>query len=199
MRSDDETIIRWLEDPEFQRKARAIAHYFVRRYQLTTATADDLYQSVMVKLLRYSQDKELREIKRPLAFFYAVAHNEARDIFSMSAENKARRVFSKDHGHLNVSLEDMPDAIFSDHLETVRRIESRVLLSQVLGRLDEEERHLFYLLIVEGYSTREIARLMEKSNVKISHVTVAFRLQLIKKKIRETIFGLENPRRAPER
>jgi RNA polymerase sigma factor (sigma-70 family) len=195
MNSDELNLKRlemwWLEDPEFQRRAHAITRYLVKRYQLPSVTADDLYQAAMMRLIRYFERHDIGEISNPHAFFYSVARNEIRRFFYQ--EQHHSQVLVDEQRPPEVSLEDIPQKDFSDNLESVRHIESRLLFEEITESLNEEERRLLYFWI-NGFTYREIATLIDTS-----HVTVSNRLSNLIGRIKKSIFKMPSTPQVPEK
>jgi|SRR6266850_924234 len=168
--SSDDPTFSWFEEPEGQRRAHLMANRLARRYRLSSMTGDDLYHLAMMKLLRYFPSGPPPEIKRPLAYLFRVLSNEARGLFA------------QEQRHQTIPLEDVPDEKFSDHFEIAQRIESGILLREVLNTLNNEERQLFTLMLNGFTTSRKLA-----SKLDISHVTAAYRVAKLKGKIRKAI------------
>lgn len=173
MSSEDSERV--LYDPEFQRRARLIVRHALRGLNLPgSVTEDDVYQTVMMKMLLFLQrqgDQGRREIENPHAFVFIVARNEA------------RRLFSKEKRHSHLSLDDPATVSISDPSEDAQSIESGTLLREIRAHLDDEERHLLDLWI-NGFTYRQMAAVMG-----VSHVTMKNRISRIIEKIREHLFG----------
>lgn len=177
MSSEEQELIQsesgllWLERPGARRRILDISDYFVRKYRLSSATADDLCQLATMKLLRYFRDKAPQEIENPRAFLFIVVGNEA------------RRLFKKEHGHETIALLDTSENIFSDHFETAQRVESGMLLREVLASLNAEERFLFEHWL-NGATFRELGLKLDTS-----HVTARDRVLQIVEKIKGSLFA----------
>lgn len=195
MSSDEPLLERseiwWLEDPEFQRRARSITRYLVKRYQLQSITADDLYQATMMKFVRHFQSHDSKEISNRHGFFYIVARNETH---KMLREQKHRsQILVDQQGYSEVALEDISQKEFSDNLDSVRHIESRLLVNEIMESLNEEERRLLYFWI-NSYTYRQIA-----TEIGMSHVTVANRLSKLLEKIKASIHKASPSAQMPEK
>lgn len=153
-----------LDDPNLQRRAHAWAEKLVRRYQLAM-TGEDLYQQAIAKLVR--SEKPL-EVEHPLAFMFIVLKNQARTSCQLVKDK-------------TVGLEDVPGSELSDNLDTVQRMESRILLNEAYRSLDNEEERELFICVLKGLTSRQVAVIF-----KISHVTAAHRMTQLKEKVKKS-------------
>lgn len=124
--------------------------------------AEDVTQEVLLKLWREEKSFESEEHRR--FWLIRVTVNECR---------KSARWYKR-----NVTVEEMP--------EPADAPESRELLDTVMG-LPEKLRVAAYLFYYEGYSTREIGRL-----VSAPEATVRSRLARARERLREILKEEEN-------
>ena len=124
--------------------------------------AEDVTQEVLLKLWRAEKSFESEEHRR--FWLIRVTVNECR---------KSARWYKR-----NVTVEEMP--------EPADAPESRELLDTVMG-LPEKLRVAAYLFYYEGYSTREIGRL-----VSAPEATVRSRLARARERLREILKEEEN-------
>lgn len=176
-------IRRLVEDPAFRSLALGFARRAAARYGLAQSEAEDLCQAALLKIFRYSETHRTLKIENPRSFIFKVVLNEA------------RRLYHKETGKLSfvkrellVSFDEIDAAAIPDSVEVVQHVESMLLQREVMQCLDEDQRELFRLWL-EGFSSREIQVELHWRGIDISHVTVASRLKVIVKIIRDCLVG----------
>jgi len=130
--TSEKSILVWLESADVQRRAALMATRLAKNYGLPM-TGSDLYQIVVERFIRYSTQKPLKPIDHPLAYLYRVLVNQAREISK------------KDPSSKTVPLSDLTEDSLTDNFETAQRLESGILLREVLDSIDEKEREIFTL------------------------------------------------------
>jgi RNA polymerase sigma factor (sigma-70 family) len=168
--SSSHSILDWLNDPEIRRRTMAVAESLVRRYELSPITGEDLYQRSVIKLLRYFHVGRAPQIEFPVGYMFTVLKREAYDLAA------------KDTAHQWISVEEVPEAKLSDRFDMVQRIERGILLREVLDVLDNDQERELLTDVLNGLTSRQLAR-----KLGVSHVTAAHRWRELKKKIRQAV------------
>lgn len=162
-----------LADPEFQQRARIIVRRVVRRFEPSLLPADDVYQSVMLRLLEYSKRANRKRIKNWNGFLYITARNVILD--SLDKEGKVSIE----------SLDELPEFVLSDQLGEAQGIETGLLLRDFMKKgLDAKELRTLES-IIQGYTDAQMAAMLG-----LSRQTAAKRISRLKKKLREYLFGI---------
>ncbi|HLJ88201.1 MAG TPA: sigma-70 family RNA polymerase sigma factor [Candidatus Angelobacter sp.] len=140
---------------------------FRAAYRITgnASDAEDVLQTVFLRLLRQDQPPEIRHLR---AYLHRAAVNAALDTLRMKKDAQ------------NVPLEDSPA------LPEVATLSGRVpgelqdWLRQALAKLNPRWAEMFVLRFIEDYSNGEIARLMKTSAAVVAVVLHRTRAQLKK-------------------
>ena len=143
----------------------------MRELGLPEAVAEDVYQSVLTTLSRFSKER-LQQIDDIKGYTYKMLRHEA-----LKTCRKNNR--------LQVSIDETP-ASYSDGSASAEGIESRILLKDIWLRLNIEERELLRLLIF-GYEAKWIATRLE-----ISHDSARKKISRLRKKLRDLLFERPN-------
>lgn len=111
--------------------------------------AEDITQDTYVKAIKHIQ-KSNTKVERYISFLKAVSLNVIKD--------KWRK---KQHQGKSINLDDVnPEVISSEDSTEVNA--QREVIKDALGRLNEEQRKVIELRILEGYSVADTARIMNK-------------------------------------
>ena len=144
---------------------------YLNGYVKNIATAEELTEDTFVKLV----------IRRPSFFghasfktwLYAVARNVALDYIRVSKRRE-------------VSLDECPE-IFDEEQDleqTYIRQEDRILIHRALKKLKQEYRDVLWLIYFEGFTHKEVARILRKTTHNVE--TMAYRArQVLKIKLLE--------------
>lgn len=126
--------------------------------------AQDAAQEVFLRLYRHLG--RLDETHGYEAWLFRVTVNVCRDI------GRGRR--------RSVTLEDMPDpaAAQPDAFDDAARAQQREIVRRGLGRLGEKERAALVLRDVEGWSTREVAKILGSTENTVRSQICTARLKL---------------------
>src|SRR5437588_11434833 len=141
---------------------------FRAAYRITgnASDAEDVLQTVFLRLLRQEQMPEIRHLK---AYLHRAAVNAALDLLRLKRDNQ------------NIPLEDQPDQ--AGTVSVTSGLESSELqewLRRALARLNPRWAEMFVLRFIEEYSNRDIARLMKTSSAVVAVVLHRTRAQLKK-------------------
>jgi len=141
---------------------------FRAAYRITgnASDAEDVLQTVFLRLLRQEQAPEIRHLR---AYLHRAAVNAALDLLRLKRDNQ------------NVPLEDQPDQ--AGTVSVTSGLESSELqewLRCALARLNPRWAEMFVLRFIEEYSNRDIARLMKTSSAVVAVVLHRTRAQLKK-------------------
>ena len=107
--------------------------------------AEDLLQETYIKVRRGAHLYQPRG--NPMAWIMKIARNV---FLSQYRSEKSRR---------SVGFEDVENQI---PLEQISEVEDRILIEQMMKRLNEEERAILVLHIVDGMKFREIGEILDK-------------------------------------
>lgn len=124
----------------------------------TVAEAEDLTAEVFLKTWEYIQRQsgpEATPIANFRAFLYRLARNVAIDFY----RERARREVSMD----DEALAQVPEPEEKGALEQAARSSDMRQVERALGELKDEYREVVILRYIEGLSTADIARILEKS------------------------------------
>jgi len=141
---------------------------FRAAYRVTgnSSDAEDVLQTVFLRLLRLEQTPEIRHLR---AYLHRAAVNAALDLLRTRKEN------------LNLPLEDQPEMAGLDSASSRQETgELRVWLRHALARLNPRWAEMFVLRFIEDYNNREIARMMKTSAAVVAVALHRTRAQLKK-------------------
>lgn len=130
---------------EYVRRYSAMVYRIAYSYTRSRPDSEDIMQDVLLKLYQYG--KSFRDEQHVKAWLIRVAVNRSKDILRSSQKRQVQE------------LADTPaDAKASD-----------APLDEAMAALSEEYRLVVYLFYFEGYSVKEISRILRisESNVKI--------------------------------
>ena len=130
---------------EYVRRYSAMVYRIAYSYTRSRPDSEDIMQDVLLKLYQYG--KSFRDEQHVKAWLIRVAVNRSKDVLRSSQKRQAQE------------LADTPaDAKASD-----------APLDEAMAALSEEYRLVVYLFYFEGYSVKEISRILRisESNVKI--------------------------------
>ena len=141
---------------------------FRAAYRITgnASDAEDVLQTVFLRLLRQEQAPEIRHLR---AYLHRAAVNAALDLLRLKRDNQ------------NIPLEDQPGQ--AGTVSVTSGLESSELqewLRCALARLNPRWAEMFVLRFIEEYSNRDIARLMKTSSAVVAVVLHRTRAQLKK-------------------
>jgi RNA polymerase sigma factor (sigma-70 family) len=158
------------DDPNFQEYLVASSRRVARELSLPEATAEDIYQSVLLALSDFSSDR-IQRIANLKAYAFKMARNEAIRVY---VKNK----------NLRDPIESNPN-LYSDRAEAAKRIEYRILLRDIWEHLDDEDRGILQLIIF-GYGAGEIA-----SRLGIRHDSARQKIVRFRKQLRKLVFDVQ--------
>ena len=125
--------------------------------------AEDVLQSVFLKLLRQRQLPEIRSMK---AYLHRAAINAALDLLRLRKDTQ------------NLALEEEDSANQPVSKDTSKSDELRDWLRHALGKLNPKWAEMFVLRFIEDYSNGEIAALLNTSSAVVAVVLHRTRAQL---------------------
>ncbi len=131
---------------EYVRRYSAMVYRIAYSYTRSRPDSEDIMQDVLLKLYQYG--KSFRDEQHVKAWLIRVAVNRSKDMLRSSQKRQAQEPYA-----------DTPtDAAVSD-----------APLDEAMAALSEEYRLVVYLFYFEGYSVKEISRILRitESNVKI--------------------------------
>ncbi len=149
-----------------------LIHSVAHRYAFDADEEEDLYQEACIRI--YSRCHTFRDGSLPV-WIYQTAD---RCCSNFVRARKSRRAAAERFSTANRN--GRPATGETNPWKHVLRVETNQRLRQALARLSDRQAHAFVLTQVEGYSTREAARIMETG---VS--TVRSNLRHAKKKLRE--------------
>ena len=141
---------------------------FRAAYRITgnSSDAEDVLQTVFLRLLRSQQPPEIRHLR---AYLHRAAVNAALDLLRARKDNQ------------NLPLDDQPEmagtASAASRQETS---ELRAWLRHALARLNPKWAEMFVLRFIEDYDNRDIARMMRTSSAAVAVALHRTRAQLKK-------------------
>jgi RNA polymerase sigma-70 factor (ECF subfamily) len=141
---------------------------FRAAYRITgnSSDAEDVLQTVFLRLLRSQQPPEIRHLR---AYLHRAAVNAALDLLRARKDNQS------------LPLDDQPEmagtASAASRQETG---ELRAWLRHALARLNPKWAEMFVLRFIEDYDNREIARMMRTSSAAVAVALHRTRAQLKK-------------------
>lgn len=160
------------DDPEFLRLARDIVRRVTARQHLPPSVSyEDVYQSLILKLLPFIKAGRLKDVENVSAWLYTAASHEARRF--LLKELKRSRIFVEEPG---VFADERPD------FAATGQIERGLLLREIEESLDEKERRLLGYMRHQ-YTTKQIGQ-----RLGISTVAAGQRISRLKVKIRKQLF-----------
>jgi RNA polymerase sigma-70 factor, ECF subfamily len=141
---------------------------FRAAYRVTgnASDAEDVLQTVFLRLLRQPQQPDIRNLR---AYLHRAAVNAALDLLRVKRESH------------NLALDDQPQ--IAGPASAATELESNELrgwLRQALARLNPRWAEMFVLRFIEDLSNPEIARLMKTSTAVVAVVLHRTRAQLRK-------------------
>jgi RNA polymerase sigma-70 factor, ECF subfamily len=141
---------------------------FRAAYRVTgnSSDAEDVLQTVFLRLLRQEQLPEIRYLR---AYFHRAAVNAALDLLRARKESQ------------NLPLEDQPEIAGTDSAASRQEVgELRAWLRRALATLNPKWAEMFVLRFIEEYSNRDIARMMKTSSAAVAVALHRTRAQLRK-------------------
>jgi len=140
---------------------------FKTAYRITgnANDAEDILQSVFLKLLRQPQMPEIRSMR---AYLHRAAINAALDLLRLRKDTQ------------NLSLEEEQSRIQPVSKDMRESDEVRDWLRHALGKLNPKWAEMFVLRFIEDYSNGEIASLLKTSAAVVAVVLHRTRTQLKK-------------------
>ena len=141
---------------------------FRAAYRVTgnSSDAEDVLQTVFLRLLRQEQMPEIRSLR---AYLHRAAINAALDLIRMKREKQ------------NLPLEDQPEQAGADSAASLQESgELQAWLRHALARLNPQWAEMFVLRFIEEYSNRDIARMMKTSAPTVAVALYRTRAQLRK-------------------
>ncbi|MDE2653789.1 MAG: RNA polymerase sigma factor [Gemmatimonadota bacterium] len=149
-----------------------LIHSVAHRYAVDADEEEDLYQEACIRI--YSRCHTFRDGSLPV-WIYLTADRCCRNF---DRARKSRQAVAERFS--TASQNGRPPTGETNPWKHVLRVETNLRIRQALARLSARQAHAFVLTQVEGYSTREAARIMETG---VS--TVRSNLRHARKKLRE--------------
>jgi RNA polymerase sigma-70 factor (ECF subfamily) len=141
---------------------------FRSAYRITgnSSDAEDVLQTVFLRLLRSPQLPEIRHLR---AYLHRAAVNAALDLLRARKDSQ------------NLPLDDQPEIAGTASAATGQETgEMRTWLRHALAKLDPKWAEMFVLRFIEDYNNREIARMMRTSAAAVAVALHRTRAQLKK-------------------
>ncbi|HEY6249801.1 MAG TPA: sigma-70 family RNA polymerase sigma factor [Candidatus Angelobacter sp.] len=141
---------------------------FRAAYRVTgnSSDAEDVLQTVFLRLLRLEQTPEIHHLR---AYLHRAAVNAALDLLRTRKDNQ------------NLPLDDQPEIVGTESASRLQETrELSVWLRAALGRLNPRWAEMFVLRFIEDYSNQEIARMMKTSAAVVAVALHRTRAQLRK-------------------
>lgn len=128
-------------------------------------SAEDIVQETFIRLHRQVQNKGAHSIANLSTWLFRVAHNRTLDLLRSKARQKSRRP---------VPVEAVAQAAGDefDALGEVLREEARQVALEALAQLDDDQRQVILLKVIQGLTFRQIAEILD-----VSLSAVNYRLQ----------------------
>lgn len=143
-----------------------VYRYILRRVG-NRSDAEDLTQQVFLRLYN-SRTEFSNQNLSPLNYLYTVARHCLADFFK--AQNRAPLNFSEDT--------DAPDTVSMES-----KAMSQIAAEQLLQLVSEEEKNILTLRLIEGFTSREVAIKINKSEAAVRQIQCRA-LQKIREKIK---------------
>jgi len=121
--------------------------YFVQKMVGDRELAMDITQETYAKTIEKSKEMP---IENERAFLYKVARNI---VIDASRREKNRNIIAYEEEHHCCDVHEQPDAIAFESSKDA-------MLVEALGALPKHLKHVFVLHVMEGYSKKEIASMM---------------------------------------
>lgn len=141
---------------------------FRAAYRVTgnSSDAEDVLQTVFLRLLRLEQTPEIHHLR---AYLHRAAVNTALDLLRARKDKQ------------NLPLEDQPEMVGTESASRLQETrELSAWLRQALSRLNPRWAEMFVLRFIEDYSNQEIARMMKTSAAVVAVALHRTRAQLRK-------------------
>ena len=141
---------------------------FRAAYRITgnASDAEDVLQTVFLRLLRSPQPPEIRYLR---AYLHRAAVNAALDLLRARKDSQ------------NLPLDEQPEIAGTSSAATRQETgELQTWLRRALGRLNPKWAEMFVLRFIEDYPNREIARMMKTSSAAVAVALHRTRAQLNK-------------------
>lgn len=149
-----------------------LIHSLAHRYAGDADEEEDLYQEACIRI--YEQCHTFQDGSLSV-WIYRTADRWCRNLVrARESRQAATERFS------SASQNGRPNSKATDPWEHVLRVETDLRLRRALARISARQAHAFVLTLVEGYSAREAARIMDAS---VS--TIRSNVRHAKKKLRE--------------
>jgi RNA polymerase sigma-70 factor (ECF subfamily) len=128
-------------------------------------SVEDIVQDTFIRLHRQVQKRGADSIANLSTWLYRVAHNRTLDILRSNARRKPRH---------QAPVEEVARSATDefDALGEVLREEARQVALEALARLDEDQRQVILLKVIQGLTFRQIAEILD-----VSLSAVNYRLQ----------------------
>lgn len=141
---------------------------FRAAYRVTgnSSDAEDVLQTVFLRLLRLEQTPEIHHLR---AYLHRAAVNAALDLLRTRRDNQ------------NLPLDDQPEIVGTESASRLQETgELRAWLREALTRLNPRWAEMFVLRFIEDYSNQEIAGMMKTSSAVVAVALHRTRAQLRK-------------------
>lgn len=141
---------------------------FRAAYRVTgnSSDAEDVLQTVFLRLLRLEQTPEIHHLR---AYLHRAAVNAALDLLRTRRDNQ------------NLPLDDQPEIVGTESASRLQETgELRAWLREALTRLNPRWAEMFILRFIEDYSNQEIAGMMKTSSAVVAVALHRTRAQLRK-------------------
>ena len=145
---------RWAQEELYKRYCGAMLGVAVR-YCRNTTEAEDALQESFIRIFKYIKNFEGRHEGSLSAWVKTVVVNTT---LSHNRNNKKHH-YTEDIDEVHVSSDDTP--LFDEEVDVSRRKQEQIL--KAMQKLPVGYRTVFNLYVVEGYTHKEIAEIMEIS------------------------------------
>ena len=134
----------------------ALLRYVGRMLGTTDHEAEDIVQETFVRLHLQVTAKGRQSIRNLTTWLFRTAHNQTIDVF----RRRARRIKSAETTAESASLAQEQTADELDALSEVLRREAREVALRELAKLDDQQRQIVLLKIIQGMTLRQVAEVV---------------------------------------
>ena len=164
--SDEELMVMFQQgdamafDLLFEKYRLPIFNFVYRMLDRERKSAEDLLQEIFMKVVK---GKDFYEPKAKFStWLFSIARNHCLNFIKSQPYRQARTTISLDvrHKESGLNLSDKI-AVRQDNSQSIEAKEMCNILEEVISTLPDRYREIFLLRAVEGFSHREIARILE--------------------------------------
>ncbi|MCD6394858.1 MAG: RNA polymerase sigma factor [Planctomycetes bacterium] len=134
----------------------ALLRYVGRMLGTTDHEAEDIVQETFVRLHLQVTAKGRQSVRNLTTWLFRTAHNQTIDVF----RRRARRIKSAETTAESASLAQEQAADELDALGEVLRREAREVALRELAKLDDQQRQIVLLKIIQGMTLRQVAEVV---------------------------------------